>query len=50
MDYLLKNAAYPKSVFPAHFCNRLPNSISFFTDCSKNEVSGRVEAVCTHQT
>ena len=33
-------------MFLAHLCNRPPNSISFFTDDSKDEVSGSVRAAC----
>ena len=32
--------------FLAHLYNRPPNSISFFTDGSKDEASGRVAAAC----
>ena len=46
LGYLLKDTADPNSMFFAHFCNRPPNFISFFTDDSKDEVSDRVRAAC----
>ena len=46
LGYLLNDAADTNSLFLAHLCNRPPNSVSFFTDGSKDEEPGRVGAAC----